>query len=97
MMAVKEQISKAPWEPRASDHGSLLLLGESLDPGISQVSHSYHYDCQLDGGVPCDVGKCTCIEYGGGHYFLSWHLARLKHLTLFGKLSQLSVWIHVHV
>lgn len=61
MMAVKELISKAQWEPRASDHGSLLLLGEPLEPGISQVSHSYHYDCQLEAGVPCDVGKCICI------------------------------------
>lgn len=61
MMALKESISKAPWEPRASDHGSLLLLGEPLKPGTSQVIHSYHYDCQLDAGIPCDVGKCTRI------------------------------------
>lgn len=75
--------------------GSLLLLGEPLEPGISQVTHSYHYDCQLDAGAPCDVGKCTCIWYGSGYYFLSWHLARLKHLTWCGKLSQLSVCIYM--
>lgn len=75
--------------------GSLLLRGEPPEPGISQVIHSYHYDCQLDAGAPCDVGKCTCIYYGDGHYFFSRHLARLKHLTLFVKLSQLSVCIYM--
>lgn len=32
---------------------------------------------------------------GGGHYFLSWHLAHLRHLAWFGKLSQLSVRIYM--
>lgn len=42
-----------------------------------------------------ESAHASSIQYGGGHYFLSWHLARLKHLTLFGKLSQLSVCIYM--